>query len=113
MSHEQRIPVRARCPISTMPEGHTIHRLARDQTRDLVGHAVRVSSPQGRFAESAAVLDRRTVTAVEAYGKHLFHRWDDGQVLHVHLGLIGKFLPRPAPAPPPVGAVRLRLEGPT
>jgi endonuclease-8 len=48
---------------------------------------------------------------VEAFGKHLFHHWDDGQVLHVHLGLIGKFFRRPAPPPPPVGLVRLRMEG--
>lgn len=32
-------------------------------------------------------------------------------MLHVHLGLIGKFRRRPSPAPDPVGAVRLRLEG--
>jgi endonuclease-8 len=95
-----------------MPEGHTIHRLARDQRRDLAGHPLAVSSPQGRFAESAALLDGRTVRSVEAFGKHLFHRWEDGQVLHVHLGLIGKFFRRPSPAPPPVGAVRLRMEGP-
>jgi formamidopyrimidine-DNA glycosylase len=95
-----------------MPEGHTIHRLARDQRRDLAGHPVSVSSPQGRFAESAAQLDGRSIVGVDAFGKHLFQRWDDGRVLHVHLGLIGKFIRRTTPPPPPVGAVRVRIEGP-
>ena len=94
-----------------MPEGHTIHRLARDQTKDLAGAKVRASSPQGRFADSAARIDGRSIERVDAYGKHLFHSFDDGQVLHVHLGLIGKFNRRPAPIPDAVGAVRLRLEG--
>ena len=32
-----------------MPEGHTIHRLARDHTRDFVGQKLQLKSPQGRF----------------------------------------------------------------
>lgn len=95
-----------------MPEGHTIHRLARDQRRDLRGHVVRASSPQGRFTDSAARLDGRVLDRADAYGKHLFHTYDDGQLLHVHLGLIGKFQRRPAPIPDPIGEVRLRLRGP-
>jgi endonuclease-8 len=94
-----------------MPEGHTIHRLARDQKRDLVGRVVRAWSPQGRFAEGAARIDGAVLLRTEAAGKHLFHTYDTGDVLHVHLGLIGKFTRRPAPPPPPVGEVRLRLEG--
>ena len=96
-----------------MPEGHTIHRLARDQAKDLVAQKVRAWSPQGRFAESAARIDGRAIERIEAYGKHLFHHIDDGQVLHVHLGLIGKFQRRPAPIADPVGLVRLRVEGPS
>ena len=43
---------------ATMPEGHTLHRLAaRRWTPPSAGGAVRVSSPQGRFAESAALVD--------------------------------------------------------
>ena len=95
----------------SMPEGHTIHRLARDHTRDLAGRKVHASSPQGRFSASAALLDGRTLERADAWGKHLFHRFDDGQVLHVHLGLIGKFRRHTAPVPDPVGLVRLRLEG--
>ena len=95
-----------------MPEGHTIHRLARDLNRDLKGRVVHASSPQGRFADGAALLDGRTLRRAEAFGKHLFLRFDDRQVVHVHLGLIGKLQRRPAPIPPPVGEVRLRLRGP-
>lgn len=94
-----------------MPEGHTIHRLARDQRRDLVGRPVRASSPQGRFGAGAEVLDGATPTRIEAFGKHLFHHYDSGDSLHVHLGLIGKFDRCSTPPPEPVGEVRLRLEG--
>jgi formamidopyrimidine-DNA glycosylase len=95
-----------------VPEGHTLHRLARDQRRDLRGHKVRVTSPQGRFLESAALLDQQLVERVNAYGKHLFTRFDTGDILHVHLGLIGKYRRQPSPPIEPVGLVRLRIEGP-
>ncbi|HSL57811.1 MAG TPA: DNA-formamidopyrimidine glycosylase family protein [Acidimicrobiales bacterium] len=95
-----------------MPEGHTIHRLARDQRRDLAGHALAASSPQGRFAEGAALIDGAVLVDTEAWGKHLFHHYDTGDVLHVHLGLIGRFVRRRTPPPDPVGLVRLRLVGP-
>jgi len=96
-----------------VPEGHTLHRLARDQRRDFKGHKVTLSSPQGRFADSARLLDQHVVERVDAYGKHLFTRFDSGEVLHVHLGLIGKFRRQPSPPAAPVGIVRVRLEGPT
>ncbi len=73
-----------------MPEGHTLHRLARRQRRDLVGQPVAASSPQGRFAAGADLVDGRPCTGVEALGKHLFLRFDDLTV-HVHLGLFGRF----------------------
>jgi formamidopyrimidine-DNA glycosylase len=95
-----------------MPEGHTLHRLARDQRRDLRGHKVDVSSPQGRFTESAQRLDRHVIENVDAFGKHLFTRFDSGDVLHIHLGLIGKFRRQPSPPAPPVGIIRVRIEGP-
>ncbi len=74
-----------------MPEGHTIHRYAREHRRWLRGRAVEVSSPQGRFAAGAALLDGRTLRGVDAHGKHLFYRWEGGAILHVHLGLYGGF----------------------
>lgn len=95
-----------------MPEGHTIHRLAKDLAKDLRHHEIAASSPQGRFADSAARFDGAVLTRTEAWGKHLFSWWDNGELLHVHLGLIGKWRRRPSPPPEVVGAVRLRLEGP-
>ena len=74
-----------------MPEGNTIHWLARAHNRDLAGQVVRVSSPQGRFAREARRLDRRRFLRAEAYGKHLFHHWEGGAVVHVHLGMAGWF----------------------
>ena len=41
-----------------MPEGHTLHRLA-GQLHPLVGRRLSASSPQGRFADGAGVIDRR------------------------------------------------------
>ncbi|QGQ18204.1 hypothetical protein GC089_01615 [Cellulomonas sp. JZ18] len=72
-----------------MPEGHTVHRIARQLTLDLVGRPVAVSSPQGRFADGAARLDGRRMVAATAVGKQLFCPFDSGDVLRVHLGLYG------------------------
>lgn len=92
-----------------MPEGHTIHRLARDLRHDLTAGPVGASSPQGRFASSATLLDGGTMAGTEAAGKHLFLRWQGGPTLHIHLGLIGKF--RRYPAVDRInGEIRLRLE---
>jgi endonuclease-8 len=95
-----------------MPEGHTIHRIARDQTADLVGAPVHTATVQDRFADGAARVDGRTIERIEAYGKHLFQWWEGAEVLHVHLGLFGKWTRRSSPPPPPAGEMRLRLEGP-
>jgi endonuclease VIII len=96
-----------------MPEGHTIHRLARDHRRLLVGRRLTVSSPQGRFAAGSALLDGLVLRDIEAYGKHLFYRWESEVILHVHLGLFGKFrLHRSAEPPEPGAAVRLRMHAP-
>jgi endonuclease-8 len=72
-----------------MPEGHSVHRIARQFDRNIVGRAVAASSPQGRFAEGAAVLDQRTATAARAVGKHMFLEFDEELWLRVHLGMYG------------------------
>jgi len=95
-----------------MPEGNTVHRLARDQTRDLAGRVVRVSSPQGRFAAEARRLDGRRFLRAEAYGKHLFHHWRGGLVVHIHLGMAGHFRRFRGRPPEPRPTVRMRLEVP-
>ena len=94
-----------------MPEGHVLHRLAHECDSAFAGGAVRVSSPQGRFAESAALLDGSTLLRSEAFGKHLFLDFDRDRAVHVHLGLYGKVTFGTGPAPLPVGMIRLRLEG--
>ena len=92
-----------------MPEGHTIHRLARDHTPLLLGRPVTAASPQGRFATGAELLTGRVVERIEPYGKHLFYRFESDVLLHVHLGLYGAWTGGTGPAPEPRGALRLRL----
>ena len=94
-----------------MPEGHTLHRLARDQQKLFAGRPVLASSPQGRFADGAAMIDGRTLRRATAYGKHLFHDYCEDVTLHVHLGLYGKFTTGAGEPPEPRGALRLRLIG--
>ena len=93
-----------------MPEGHTIHRIARDHGRLVAGKPVRVSSPQGRFAADAAIVDGAVLERYEAYGKHLFTWWSTGHVGHVHLGLFGKFRVHRDQLPLPRPTVRMRIE---
>lgn len=95
-----------------MPEGHTIHRAADQQRPHLAGQMLRVSSPQGRFAEGAVRLDGRRCEAVEAYGKHLLYRFKGEVSLHLHLGLFGRIRTSVPPPPEPRGLVRVRLEAP-
>ncbi len=72
-----------------MPEGHSIHRLAR-QFQDVFGGAeLAASSPQGRFADGAALLDGRILERAEAHGKQMFLYFSHERVLRVHLGLYG------------------------
>lgn len=94
-----------------MPEGHTIHRLAADHYERFGGRSVRASSPQGRFADGAALVDGRVLDRAEAHGKHLFLGFEGTGWIHVHLGLFGTYGFGDAPAPPPTGTVRLRLAG--
>ena len=94
-----------------MPEGHTLHRLARLHQRRFGRAPVTVSSPQGRFVDGAAAVNGRTLKRASAWGKHLFHHYDGGRVVHVHLGLYGTFTEAPIPMPLPVGQVRMRMVG--
>jgi len=77
-----------------MPEGHSVHRIARQFGANFVGRTAAVSSPQGRFEVGAAELDGREITSSEAIGKHLLLGFDGtakrpDRVLHVHLGIYG------------------------
>ncbi len=94
-----------------MPEGHTVHRMAQDHTTWVAGQRLSVTSPQGRFADEAILLNGKILKSVEAHGKHLFYSFGAKHVLHVHLGLYGKVRLHKAPPPEPRGAVRVRLVG--
>ncbi|WP_418277398.1 Fpg/Nei family DNA glycosylase [Isoptericola jiangsuensis] len=78
-----------------MPEGHTVHRLARTLTTLFAGRRLAVTSPQGRFAAGAALLDGAVLVRAEAWGKQLFCGFaptPHAEVQHwlrVHLGLYG------------------------
>ncbi len=90
-----------------MPEGHTLHRIAGRLNTHFGGRPTRSSSPQGRFATEAAILDGLALDEVEAHGKHLFLAFAEHTV-HIHLGLAGTLT-----FGPPQGSeitVRWRLE---
>ncbi|KEP75887.1 DNA glycosylase [Microbacterium sp. SUBG005] len=72
-----------------MPEGHSVHRIARQFERNIVGRTVAASSPQGRFADGAAVLDGREALEARAVAKQMFLRFDGDVWLRVHLGMYG------------------------
>ena len=77
--------------------------------RPVRGVAVRrAGSPTARRWSTAGVLRK-----ADAWGKHLFHHYDGGRVVHIHLGLYGtftEFAPTPDAADP-VGQVRMRMVG--
>ena len=72
-----------------MPEGHSVHRIARQFARNFVGRHVHASSPQGRFAEGASVLEGREMLQAMAVGKQMFLEFEGDTWLRVHLGLYG------------------------
>lgn len=72
-----------------MPEGHSVHRIARQFGRNFVGKTVSASSPQGRFVAGAAEIDGRRMIDSRAVGKQLFLEFDGARFLRVHLGIYG------------------------
>jgi len=72
-----------------MPEGHSVHRIARQFTLHFVGKTVTATSPQGRFAAGAAQLSGHEMVQALAVGKQMFLEFDHGLWLRVHLGLYG------------------------
>ena len=94
-----------------MPEGHTIHRIARDHSASFADQVLDVSSPQGRFTDGARRLTGKRLKVVAAHGKHLCYEFTGGKRLHIHLGLYGRFRLHKVPPAEPRGAVRLRVVG--
>ncbi|SJM51058.1 Fpg/Nei family DNA glycosylase [Gulosibacter sp. 10] len=72
-----------------MPEGHSVHRIARQFETNFVGDICEASSPQGRFSDGAAVLTGRVMEECFAVGKQMFARFEGAAWLRVHLGIYG------------------------
>ena len=83
-----------------MPEGDSLHRAAR-RLQVLVGERVEVETPHPRAqaAIDAAGLHGRRLESVEAIGKNLVLRFDDGVVLRSHLRMSGRWTVRPRGEP--------------
>lgn len=72
-----------------MPEGHSVHRIARQFCANFVGTRPEVTSPQGRFAQGAAILSGHEMTDARAVGKQMFLEFAGEHWLRVHLGIYG------------------------
>src|SRR4029079_18358717 len=73
-----------------MPEGDTLHRTAIGLAPHLVGRAVSAA----RNREGGPQVERvvgATITAVEAMGKNLLIRFDNGLELRTHLRMLGSW----------------------
>ncbi len=92
-----------------VPEGPQVARYARLQRAILGGKRVRIDSPDGRSADVATLLDRKTLGDVEAVGKHLLYDFGAGRYLHIHLGRFGGFDDGPMPLPEVRGVLRFRM----
>src|SRR5215208_3320240 len=75
-----------------MPEGDTIHYAANRIRLVLEGHVPDVlETPHPRFGRDRwpERLSGRAVRSVDAYGKHLFLRFEGGLTIHSHLRMTG------------------------
>lgn len=81
-----------------MPEGDTIFRTAETLRRWLGGREI-TSARSRVYGFPALRLVGRTVDGVEARGKHLLLRLDDGSVLHTHLRMSGSWHVYPSDRP--------------
>jgi endonuclease-8 len=88
-----------------MPEGDTIHYAANRIRPVLVGRVPeRIETPSARQRTGAGIagwgerLAGRPVRSVDAYGKHLFVRFDGDLTLHSHLRMTGSWSVYPAGA---------------
>jgi endonuclease-8 len=72
-----------------MPEGHSVHRIARQFAANFVGKRVAASSPQGRFVDGAARVSGHQMVEAFAVGKQMFLEFATGDWIRVHLGIYG------------------------
>ncbi len=95
-----------------MPEGDSIHRLA-EQLAPLVGKTVKAFSAHVIADRVAATVVGHAVVGVEARGKNLLIRFDDGRFVHIHLRMLGRVSierPRSTFYKPRTYSHQLRLE---
>src|SRR5688572_29606009 len=79
-----------------MPEGDSIHRLAVRLRPLLVGRTVTAFEAHTIADADAKTVIGHEVVDVEARGKNLLIRFDDGRALHIHLRMLGRlFVERP------------------
>ncbi|MGI9019676.1 MAG: Fpg/Nei family DNA glycosylase [Solirubrobacterales bacterium] len=77
-----------------MPEGDTIHRVARRMNaalRDREIDRAEAPSPRSPLHHRAGELRGRTLELAEARGKHLIAHFSGGVALHSHLGMNGRW----------------------
>lgn len=77
-----------------MPEGDTIHYAANRIRPVLLGHAPEeIETPHRRFTHDRwpERLRGRSITSVDAHGKHLFLRFEGDLTLHSHLRMTGSW----------------------
>lgn len=92
-----------------MPEGDTIHRIARALAAELPGRAVdRLTL---RDAGEVVELAGRAVEGVEALGKHLLIHLQGGWSLRVHLGMHGRVTRRHVRERAPARATAVLVSG--
>src|ERR687895_504144 len=90
-----------------MPEGDTIHYLAKRIRPVLEGEVPdEIATPHPRFGRDRwpERLAGQAVGSVDAYGKHLFLRFEGGLVIHSHLRMTGSWSVRDAGSPRPGSA---------
>jgi endonuclease-8 len=75
-----------------VPEGDSLHRAAR-RLQPLVGQRLEVESPNPRAQATgiAPRIDGRVLESVEAVGKNLLLRFEDGIVVRSHLRMTGRW----------------------
>jgi endonuclease-8 len=72
-----------------VPEGHSVHRLARQFQDVFGGQTLAVTSPQGKFTAGAVRIDGHVLEFAQAHGKQMFLYFSHDLVMRVHLGLYG------------------------
>jgi endonuclease-8 len=81
-----------------MPEGDTIHRVARRMNAAFAGRQIEVAeapNPRSPVYGRVGELAGATLLGAEAFGKHLVAHFSDGLVVHSHLGMNGRWSVRP------------------